>query len=133
LLLAAIGSDDPRTAVAAGAAFSKITGAEIDSQNTAALPPENGEPSDEFAAEFADEAVLPSADLARAHWREVKAQMSQGTRYCRGWDLSRQPAEEILAQLDMEARFEARLRGRFAGAWRGNPLDLEVFPQPAGA
>ena len=43
--------------------------------------------------------------------------------------MSQGATEEIVAHLDLESRWEARLRGKFEGAWKGNPAELEAFPQ----
>ena len=119
LLLDAMHSDDPALVAASGAAFTKITGAEIDSAEAAESPSEGGTEPDEVA--------LPSPQRAKADWRQRKEQFSAGTRYCRGFDLSRPPSEEILRQLDMESCWEARLRGKFEGTWRRCFLDQEKF------
>jgi uncharacterized protein (TIGR02270 family) len=128
-LLEGIESDDPHTAVAAGNAFTKITGVDIDSDNRVQLPPEDSHEPDEFEREFLDEVILPSAELARAHWKKLQASFSKGTRWCRGFDLSRGAVNDVLAQLDLESRWEACLRGKFEGTWRGSLIDLEAFPQ----
>lgn len=65
-LIALMGSADPRLAVAAGTAFSVITGADIDSGRRVALPPEDGSEPDDFSKEFLDEAWLPDPVKARA-------------------------------------------------------------------
>jgi len=126
-LLIGIGSEDPNTAVAAGIAFTKITGADIDSQERVQLPPEDGSEPDEFEKEFLDEAFLPSLELAEKHWREVKEEFAKGVRWRRGIDLSQWAPPELPAQLDMEGRWEACLRGNYEGTWQGKPQDLERF------
>lgn len=126
---------DLRSAVAAGMAFTKITGCVVESDKRVQLPPEDGHEPDEFEKEFLDEAKLPDAQRARAHWQKVKDQFTKGTRWCRGFDLSQGTKPEILDQLDMESRREACLRGKFEGTWPGTAFDLERFPQakPAAA
>jgi uncharacterized protein (TIGR02270 family) len=128
-LLKGIESKDPRTAVSAGAAFTKVTGVAIDSDRRVSLPPEDGSEPDEFEKEFLEQVTLPDPDQARAHWQKVKGPFSEGTRWCRGLDVSRTPPEELLARLDMESRWEAQLRRKFEGTWDGRRTDLEVFPQ----
>ena len=129
VLLEALDGDDPAAAVVAGAAFTKITGADIDSERTSRLPPIDGGESDEFEEEFFEEVTLPDPKRARAHWNEVKQQLSQFARCCHGLDLSSEIDEERIAQLDMESRWETLLRAKFQGTWQGSPIDLEVFPQ----
>jgi uncharacterized protein (TIGR02270 family) len=129
LLLEGITNKDPRQAVAAAAAFTKVTGCPIDSDKRATLPPADGSVPDEFEKEFLDEAKVPSLELAKAHWQKVKSQMSKGTRWSRGFDLSQGANGQVLDQLDLESRLEACLRGRFDGTWSGNAFTLEAFPQ----
>jgi uncharacterized protein (TIGR02270 family) len=128
-LLKEMTATDPRTAVAAGAAFTRITGGEIASGQRVALPPEDGSEPDGFTMEFLDEAPLPSPDAAHAHWQKVKDSFARGTRWCRGFDLSQGAPDEVLAKLDLESRWEACLRGQFDGTRRGSPSELEAFPQ----
>ena len=109
-LLMAIESKDAKTAVAAGAAFSKITAAEIDSDEQAELPPETSSEAEEAESE-PEQAVLPSAKLAREHWSRVNDSFTAGTRWRGGLNLSDDnSAAESLGQLDMEARWELCLR-----------------------
>jgi uncharacterized protein (TIGR02270 family) len=128
-VLEGIESEDPGTAVAAAVAFTKITGADIDSGKRVQLLPKDGYEPDEFEREFLDEVILPSPELAQAHWKKVQEAFSKGTRWCRGFDLSQGATNEVLGQLDLESRWEACLRGKFEGTWHGSLIDLEVFPQ----
>ncbi|HEX5576515.1 MAG TPA: hypothetical protein VFX42_11615, partial [Gemmatimonadales bacterium] len=130
LVLAELTNSDPEAAVAAAAAFTKMTGLDIESKERTALPPKSGEQSDEFEAEFAEEVTLPNPELARAHWDKVKPQFVRTTRLCRGMDISRGAPPEALAKLDMESRWELFLRSKFNRTWAGAPADLERFPQP---
>ena len=128
LVMAGICDPDPATAVAAGAAFTKMTGAEIESGTVATLP-SNGAPApDEFEMEFLDEVKLPSPALAQRHWDKVKGHLVQASRICRGVDVGARLDPEGFALLDMESRWEACLRARFYGVWSGSPVRLERFP-----
>jgi uncharacterized protein (TIGR02270 family) len=131
VLLAGIESKDLRAAAAAGAAFTKMTGADIDSGQRAAVPPADGHEPDEFEREFLDEVSVPSPDRARAHWEKVKNSFGNGTRWCRGTDLNRGANEEAVARLDLESRWEACLRGKFDGTWTAHPASVEAFPYKA--
>jgi len=128
-LLEGMQSKDPLTATAAGAAFTKITGADIESDQKVRVPPEDGGEPDEFEQEFLDEVTLPDPASARAHWEQVKAEFSKGTRWCRGLNLTGIPPHEFMLQLDLESRRQACLRGRFEATWQGSLIDFEVFPQ----
>lgn len=130
LILDGITDPDPRAAVAAAAAFVKITGHDIESQdNRVTLPPADGSEPDEFETEFLDEVFLPDPEKARAHWENVKGRLSGAPRICRGFDLRQGLGREEFALLDMESRWEVCLRARYSGAWDGSPLSLEVFSQ----
>src|SRR5262249_39359878 len=129
LILAGIASADPRTAVAAGEAFTKITGVAIDSERRALLPPEDGHEPDEFEKEFLDEVTLPDPELAKTQWVKLKDRFLKGKRWCRGLDVTEKAGPEVLNQLDLESRWEACLRGKFEGTWTGLAQDLERFPQ----
>ena len=80
-LLVELESKDANTAVAAGVAFTKITGADIDSEERVELQPEDGSEPDEFEKEFLDEAFLPDPQLAKKHWSKVKDDFAEGTRW----------------------------------------------------
>jgi uncharacterized protein (TIGR02270 family) len=130
LLLPELASSDPAIACAAGAAFTKMTGENIDSKTSAKLPPEDGHEPDEFETEFLEEVRLPDPEIARKHWEKVKPRLARAIRICRGFDISQGVTAEALASLDMESRWEFFLRSKYTGKWTGSPADLERFPQP---
>jgi hypothetical protein len=116
LLQVMAGNDAPCAAIA-GLAFEKIVGVDIgSSRRTAVILDEGGPPSD---------VRLPDVDKAIAHWSQVQAKYSASTRVCRGIDLSGGISEEILAEMDMESRWEVRLRLRYDGALRGSLSEWE--------
>jgi uncharacterized protein (TIGR02270 family) len=129
LILEGIADSDPGTAAAAGAAFTKMTGFHIDSDDRTTLPPSDGIEPDEFDKEFLDEVMLPSVEKAQEHWESERASLSGAARLCKGFDLGAGLNREQFAALDMESRWEVCLRGRYSGAWDGSPLSLEIFPQ----
>jgi hypothetical protein len=128
-LLKAMNADDACLACAAGAAFTKITGADVDSNEQVTLPPEDGSEPDEFEAEFLDEATLPSPEKARDHWNCVKDEFLRGTRWARGVNVSGKLDKETLDQLDLESRWEASLRGRYEGTCHVTLAQLFMIPQ----
>lgn len=128
LVLDALADTDPATAAAAGAAFAKITGQDVESDRRATLPAENGAEPDEFEAEFLDEVALPDPELAQRHWERLKPRLGAATRVRRGYDLTGLPSGEVFSALDMESRWEISLRARFRGSWSGSPIRLERFP-----
>jgi uncharacterized protein (TIGR02270 family) len=126
-LIRGMESADPRSAVAAGAAFAKITGVDVESDTRVQLLPEDGHEPDDFEKEFLDEPKLPDPQRARAHWQSLREKFAKDTRCCRGLDVSAGAEPDVLDQLDMESRREACLRGKFEGKWAGTPMDLEHF------
>jgi hypothetical protein len=130
-LLHAMAGLDLAAAAFAGMAFSKITGADVDSGRRAVVPPADGKEPDAFEAEFLDEVPLPDERKAREAWEKRRPEFEKGTRWCRGVDLARSPSSEALDALDLESIWEARLRGTLDGSWKGRLLDLEAFRQPA--
>ena len=129
LLKGLVANEDLPVALAAGAAFTKLTGLPIESGRRVTLPPEGGGKPDEFEAEFLDEVLLPDAELAQRHWARVGAWLQRATRMQRGFDVGRPLSPDEFAALDMRSRWEMWLRARFHGVWRGSPLRLERFPQ----
>lgn len=143
-LVEQLAHEDAATAAAAGAAFRKVTGVDVESDTTATLPPEedgepnvDGEPAedgdepDDIEAEFLEEVMLPDVDRARAEWARLRPGMAGANRVCAGVDAERPMDPAVLSQLDMESRRDLYLRSRFAGSWQGTAAQLEVFPQAA--
>ena len=130
VLLEAMAGDDAEAAMAAAAAFKKITGADVDSNRRVPSPPEDGSQSDAISVGPLSGAVLPDPKRARAHWDRVKAKVSQWTRACCGLDLSRKASEETLSQLDMRSRWEAICREQFEGTCFRSLIDLEALRIP---
>jgi len=128
LVLTTLTEPDPAIAAAAGAAFTKMTGQNIDSEKKAKLPPENGSVPDEFEAEFQEEVTLPDPEVAHRHWKLVKPVFQQACRLRRGFDIGGALTAEVFGALDMESRWEILLRARFQAKWSGSPLRLERFP-----
>jgi len=130
LLLDGIHNDDSTIAVAAGEAFTKITGAEIDSDTIVEIPPlKTDEQSDESNVAIPDEAILPDANLARSYWEEVRESFLQGNRWCHGFEISERTSDEILRRLDLMSRWETCLRENYYGLRQVSPIDLMRFPQ----
>jgi hypothetical protein len=129
LLLDTLSSSDKRVAIAAGEAFTRLTGADIGPGEQVTLPPEDGSEPDEFEKEFLDEGVLPDPVKAHAHWQRVGSALAGLTRVAHGRDVSSATPPDAFSWLDMQARYEWWMRARFRGTWNGTPMQLEVFPQ----
>lgn len=117
-LIVAMESPDAEVAVAAGRAFSKITGVDIDPLREAGTSSAGLEADDEPVA-------LPSAKAATRHWRNVRDKFSTGRRWLGGLEVSGGLSPNAADKLDLESRFEVCLRGRFQGAWKSTPFDRE--------
>lgn len=129
LILEGFKSKNPREAVAAGNAFTQITGFDVESQKRVTLPPEDGHEPDEIEKEFLDDAFLPDFDQAQAHWQKIKDAFAKGTRWCRGHDLSQSPPSPILDRFDLQSRYESILRAKSTGSSKGVArADLDRFP-----
>jgi hypothetical protein len=119
---------DPRRAVAAGTAFTRITGGDVASTRSVSLPPADGRAPDAFEAEFLESAFLPDAARAREHIKRLKESLSRGGRWHRGLELTRDNLRDRLGQLDVPMRRETCLLARFDGRWPVGLCDLTSFP-----
>jgi uncharacterized protein (TIGR02270 family) len=128
-LIAEMSNPDPASATAAGNAFMKMTGRDVESNKRVKVSPDGKPPADDFEAEFQDEVFLPDPELARKHWQELAPSLARSPRICRGMDVSQPLSREQFAALDMESRWEYCLRARLYSGWQGTPLILERYPQ----
>jgi hypothetical protein len=121
-LLEAMGSEDPITAVAAGRAFSRMTGQDVESPQRVALLED---PDDD--PDFADEAYLPDAARARAWWDGNRGRITAGTRWLGGVDLG--VLNAVLGDdIDMQTRFEHRVRSHFEAKTAAETREFDRFP-----
>jgi uncharacterized protein (TIGR02270 family) len=128
-LISEMRNPDPAAAAAAGVAFTKLTGRDVESDTRVKVSPDGKSPADDFEAEFQDEVFLPDPELASKHWQELTPRLASSPRICRGMDVSRALSREQFAALDMESRWEYCLRARLYSGWQGTPLVLERYPQ----
>lgn len=128
LVLAGLEDADPVAAAAAGAAFTRMTGVDVESDRSAAVPPEDGSEPDAFEAEFQAEVFLPDPVKAAAAWDELGPRLQAVPRLCRGADATRALAGHG-ADIDMQSRRELCMRARFTRATGQSLLDLTLFPQ----
>ena len=129
LLLEMLTSDEKRTAIAAGEAFARLTGADLGPGEHVTLPAEGGGEPDAFDEEFLDTGTLPDPAKARAHWDRVATTLGGLTRIAHGRDVSGAIPADAPSWLDMQSRYEYWMRARFRGTWGGTPMQLDVFPQ----
>ncbi len=122
-LLGMMGDEDPKRASASGAAFRKVTGFDA-AGDTRAPVRDAGVPVDEDGEALLDEVTLPDGEAARAFWSGARGAFAAGARWCHGTDVSGGCPGELPEKLDMESRWETRLRGRFTGTWKGDAAGL---------
>ncbi len=127
-LLLALADPDPRTALAAGLAFTRITGAEIDLGEPVALPPAAGGSAEDPAVDRPDEAILLDVESAQRHWSSARGRYAGSTRIRQGFDISGNVAPELLDQLDLQSRWEMTLRDRYEGRSRIRLAEWLAFP-----
>ena len=132
LVLAALDDPDPATAAAAGAAFTRLTGIDIESNERAAVQPADGSKPDEFEAEFQQEVMLPDAAKGRREWDRARSRLAAMPRVYRGVEEAHVLSADASAVIDMQSRHEIHLRARLAQRWNGTLLQLERFPQGTG-
>jgi pSer/pThr/pTyr-binding forkhead associated (FHA) protein len=115
-LLGVMGGSDAALAAVARLAFEKISGAEISTSHRATVVLDEGGPPTEIC--------LPDVERAITTWKQAQAKFASSTRVCNGFDLSDRVSDEVFAELDMESRWETRLRGHYYGTWPGSVCEL---------
>ena len=111
-LLLWMNDSDMALAVAAGEAFTRITGAEIRGQRKTLPVPED---ADEFTREMAPEVWFPDVPKARALMERHGVEWAAGTRWCTGLRLDAEVSRDLLARLDLEVRWDVAARAALAG------------------
>jgi len=105
-------SKDIALAVAAGEAFSLITGFDINGQRQQ-IPV--GPEADEFEQEFAELVWIPDMSKASAYWQQHGKNLSSGARWRQGVNLDGVCNLQTLAEIDLEARWDACTRAAQVG------------------
>ena len=110
MLLAAMDSGGEAMRYFAGRAFSRITGCDIDSAETAEIQdPDGSEPY---------EVVLPDVELARHQWGAVESNFVDATRVSNGFCTEPASNDVVRQQFDMETRLMLSIRDVFYGRQR---------------
>jgi uncharacterized protein (TIGR02270 family) len=104
--------DDIVLASVAGEAFTRLTGFDIRGQRKTV--PVTAD-ADEFTREFAPDVWMPDMDKAKAYWQRHKQSLAHGTRWRQGIDLGGECTLQTLAEIDLEARWDAHARSALAG------------------
>ena len=103
---------DMMLAVAAGEAFTRITGVDIRGERRVQPVPDD---ADDFTREMAPDMWMPDIPKARALMERHGAEWAAGTRWCKGLRVDGELARELLLQLDLEARWEVAARAAMQG------------------
>ena len=112
LLLPMMEGADLALAAAAGQAFTRITGVDIQGRRTT-LPVSDD--ADDFEREMAPDIWLPDVVKARAAVERHGARWAEGSRWCCGHRIDIEIGRDLLAQLDLEARWDCAARAAMAG------------------
>ncbi|WP_395700740.1 HEAT repeat domain-containing protein [Aquabacterium sp.] len=104
-------SDDAARAAAAGEAFERITGIEVHGERR---PLPVAEDADAFEREMAPLVWLPDADKARALIDRHGEAWAAGGRWCRGRRFDLEPSPALLADADLELRWDIGARAALA-------------------
>ncbi len=111
-------SKDIALSAAAGEAFTLITGVDINGQRQQVpLGPE----ADEFEREFAELVWIPDMTKAKAYWQQHGKNLSSGTRWRQGINLEGVCNLQSLAEVDLQARWDACARAALAGSPATSP------------
>lgn len=130
-MIAAMSSDDPAVAAAAGSAFMRMTGLDVEA-GRATVPAQDE--TDDVEAEFLDEVPVPDPELARQLWKDLQPAVANAARLCHGLDAELPLASPALEGMDMQSRWEIALRGRFRGTTHATAAAFQRFPmEPASA
>lgn len=122
-LIAGMESPDAITAAAAGSAFKKITGVDVTGGGPTAS--ERAPIASDSEQAGLEDIALPNSDVAAREWRRLKQKFGAGQRWAGGFEVSNGLPEDAAEKIDLESRFEACLRDRFAGSRTASRFDLE--------
>jgi uncharacterized protein (TIGR02270 family) len=131
MLIERMAPSDPEVAVAAGAAFMRVTGIDVSSLEMATLPPDEPTGDAELDAAFAREEPLPDPARARKAWGELRPRVANAVRISRGADVSRGASAEQLASFDLASRWDMAARNRFYGLPAPSTIELARYPTRA--
>jgi uncharacterized protein (TIGR02270 family) len=118
-ILDSMSSEDPALAVAAGDAFTRITGLAVEGRRE---PLPVTKEADEFEREFAPEAWLPDAKEGRRLWGVHRDAWYAGSRWCRGCEVSDRLRVDARQRIDLEALWDFGARAAMLGQRAFSPL-----------
>lgn len=114
-IVQSLDSSDANEAVAAGKAFTTITGYEIEGDDRVELPPEDGSEPDEFEKDFLEQAFLPDPAKAKRYWKKYRDRLMKGKRWCRGIEVSKGASIGELGTMNLNSRWECCFRDNYHG------------------
>lgn len=127
-LLSAMASDNPRLAIAAGLAFTRMTGVTITSAERVTFPREGADPNDDFENEFLDEGVLPDVAKAQQTWLQMRDTFRDARRICWGRVADHPWTGDMPGDADLETQWWQLIRSRFWQQSTRSLASLEIFP-----
>lgn len=125
-LIQAMREPDPVAAAAAGVAFTRITGVELQTVRRETLPPSDGTKLDAFDEQFLAEVELPDAKEAQEYWTANQSKYQPGQRYSQGLPVPDAPP--FSEELDIVSIREACLRAAFNQKPAPTVVELARFP-----
>lgn len=111
-VLEAMHAADPLVAAAAGDAFVRITGQEIERRRTSVPVAAD---ADDFQHEFAGDVWLPDPRSALRVWERDGAHWRSGQRWCRGFEISTRLSDAARQDIDLEALGDFAARAALGG------------------
>ncbi|MEC5386805.1 hypothetical protein VVD49_13805 [Uliginosibacterium sp. H3] len=112
-MLAQMRDADPVQAAAAGDAFTRMTGFDVEGRRET---PPVAEDTDVFAREFAEDVWLPDIDKAQRFWTQHAERWQAGARWCRGFEITASLPSAAQQQISMQARWDFGARAALSGA-----------------
>lgn len=111
-LVGMMSDPDPHTAAAAGTAFTRMTGLDVEGRRQA--EPVSAD-ADDFEREFADALWLPDSTRAQQLWHHHAGRWGSGLRWCRGHEISATLSSGAQATIDLAARWDFGMRAALTG------------------
>jgi len=112
MLIAAMADADARLSAAAGTAFTRITGCDVEGERKT-LPVSAD--ADDFEREFTADVHLGDDKRAQQRWAQHGEQWRAGRRWNRGHEVSATLSTAAQAAIDLAARWDFGLRAALAG------------------
>lgn len=112
-LLALMDSADAVVSAAAGEAWTRLNGLDVEGRRTTHPVADD---ASEVEREFAADLTLPDVTRARQQWVEHRDRWLQGSHWCRGHDIGNALSSAAQRSIDLQARWDFGARAALAGS-----------------